>query len=704
MNAAALRPLFTALLASTVLAIPVASQVSHGGGPGGSYKGPGDTVPNGQPGGGSSSGGSNNPPSFGGPGDTAGGGGGAGGTTPPPLAPGVNTPPPGGGTGLLPPSEPTTPDAQPPVEDPTSWQLWWHYNRWEHLPIGRAEKMLARSSPEGFFLGRGQASEPTAPRASAVEITGIVRPALLEVLQEARRKELVVFALQALAKLREHPFAGDWNFDAAARRYLQDGNQDICEGALLALGIRGDAAWTSLLLGVLHDTEEGRKLLGRSKVGHRQRAFAAYAIALLADRVPDEIWRIEVHRRLASALPDERPEVQAAVLIAIGHCALPWKEASATGTSSTAPVTLAEQIRLVTEFLEDDDHAVVARSQAPQALALLAREAPEHLRVEAAVALQDQIGPHARASSEIRNGAVLALGAIGRAQVSPVDDAIRADLQRVVTGSGANRLTRYFALIALGQAGARPGTGDEPLAAAEPTRRFLLGQLSRSRGMQLAWTALALGLLEEGAVNRNELASLEVAAALRDVLGSSRNGDVAGAVALALGMMRDQDAAAPLMVMVERSGSPVLRGYAALALGMIGDRRALEPLRTCLFESANLPGSLQRVSIGLSLLGDTQASPALARLLVQASSPEVQASLAAALGWVRDPTPLPTLTERLIEHTNDLSRAWISVAVGRISDSAPRPWNASLGVGVNYDVALPTLRDVDSLQGVLDYP
>jgi len=695
------RSLATALVIA--LTAPLTLAQGHGpggdtGGVGGSYNGPGDTVPNSPtPDAPGPSGPVHNGPGGGGP---------SGGTGAPPIAgpvlPGAAPPPPGA-YGPLPPDEPTTPDSQPPVSDPTSWQLWWHYNRWDHLPAGRAEKLLARSSSEGFFLGRGQSNEPTAARATDGEITQVVRPALLAVLQEGGREELVKYALQALAKLRDHPADDEWNFNTAARRYLRDPNQSIAEGAILALGIRGDSSWTTALFGILGDTKEGRELVGRSKVGHRLRAFSAYAIALVADRVPEEMWRLEVHRKLAAALPDERPEVQAAILIAIGHCAMEWKPASETGSSSVGAVTLADQIRLVATFLEDEHMAVLARSQAAQALSLLARTAPPHLRADAALALQSQIGPHARASTEIKNGAVLALGGVGTAERTPLDDAIRDDLERVVTGPGADRLTRYFALIALGQIASRPGRGEEPLGAQEETRSFLLRQLGRSRGMQMAWTSLALGILEEGSVTRGGMASAETSTALRDALKQSRNGDVAGAVALALGMMRDLEAVPQLIETVETSGSPILRGYAALGLGMIGDRRALQPLRVALQGATNLPGSLQRVAIGLSLLGDAQASPVLANLLVRTSSPEVQASLAAALGWVRDPKPLPLLTERLAEDPNTLSRAWISVAVGRIADADARPWNASLSVGVNYDVALPTLHDPD-VHGVLDYP
>lgn len=682
-------------LASPLLAqTPGGHSGSHAGKPGGHYGGPGDTVPT-KPGGSP-----NAPPSAGGPGE-AGPGQPSG---PPMVAPSGPAPGslPGESWPSLPPDEPATPDSVPPVSDGASWQLWWHYNRWDYLPVGRAAELLARTGTEHFFLGRGVAPEMgTALRASDEEIGGLVQPALLEALSEGGQAELVVYALQALAKVRAGDAEAGLTFDAVARHYLQDKNQEIAEGALIALGVRGDAAWTAPLVGVLHDTEEGQKLVARSRVGSRQRAFAAYALALLAERNPDGAYRRELYPKLVSALADERPEVQAAVLAAIGHCALPPAPA---GAEAGAPLGLAEQIQAVAAFLADDKQAAVARGQAPYALGFLGRNAPEPLRVAAISALCAQLGPHSKAPTEVQNGAVIALGDLGCAQASAADLALRELLQRTVVGSGADRLTRYLALISLGRTGSRSGNGEDPFAGLDPTRNFLQGQVERSRGLELAWASLALGVLERGAQERGGLPAAASAQALRSALVSSRNADVAGGVALALGMLQDVEAVPTLLLLLTESGSPVVRGYSGLALGMIGAPQALKPLREALPGTATFPGSLQRVAMGLSLLGDAQAGAVLAAMLIKSASPEVDAAVAAALGWVKDPRPLPALVEHLREEESDLARAWVSVALGRIVDTAPRPWNAELMISANYDQSPDTLRDPQNGQGVLDYP
>lgn len=702
------------VLASLPLLATLPTAQGQPGGVGGTYTGPGDTVP--QPTG-DTGGPQTPPPTIGGPRDT-GLPGSTGQPSGPPLGGGIGRPgqPPPGMPLPIPPDEPTLPDARPPVSDRSSWQLWWHYNRWDHLPVGRAREMLSQSGAGAYFLGRGERLDaPQVLTASETDVRSLVLPALASALQGGGRQELVVYALHAQAKLRDYPVEGSegdgiWSFESAVQHYLQDGSQEIPEKALLALGIRGEPRHMVWLSDALADNAEGRRRLGRSRVGHRLRAFAAYGLGLMADRNPDAGFRARIYERLVFTLADDRPEVQAAAALSLGLCALPVRGPhAATGigqdASSSTAHALEDQVAILIEFLDDRDVSTLARSQVPGALAHLSSSAPEPLRISIAGALLRHIGPHATAPYEVRNGAVIALGSVGRAGTAEIDAEIRDALERLITGSGSNRSTRNLATISLAQSLRQPGVGEEPHAGVDGVRRFLLRQMNRSRGQSLAWNALALGILEEGSADRGAMPSADSAAALREELKRSRSGDVVGAVALALGMMRDIEAAPLLRERMEDSGSAVLRGYAALALGMIGDQDSLQAMRELLVASTNRPGSLQRVAIGLSLLGDVETGPMLSALLLKESTPEIQASIAAAMGWVKDPRPLRELCERLGDpEQNDLSRAWTAVAVGRICDPSDLPWNARLSVGINYDVALTTLVDPDARTGILDLP
>ncbi len=669
-----------------------------GGGVGGRYLGPGDTVPSGP----SSPG---QPPPSGPPAGSPGVGPAAGpsGAPPPvaPLGPPPGTPPPG----YEPPGEPATPSTAPPVDDPAAWQLWWHYNRWDYLPVEEAWRSGVESGGSDFFLGRG-AVRQSAPLglASALELEQHVRPALLEALRAGGRAELLVYSLQALARLPSANDPPEWNFEHAARTSLREESTEIVNGALLALGMSAERAWTGALVSVLHEGEEGRRLLGRTKVGPWQRAFAAYGLALLAAAEPDGRYRMELHRSLAPALADESPEVQAAVLAAIGHAALPWKRATPGETQAEGEITREQQIALVGGFLEDEEQPLEARAQAPYALGLLGAQAAEPARAAALEFLLAAANPRARAPGEIQAGAVLALGDLGRAGPEEIDARVRQELERRATRAGGERLARYLALVSLARCASRPGPGEEPLAALEPTRRFLLQQLEQSRGLALAWSALALAVLEQSVFQRGGMPAADTAHGLRAVLLADPGADAIGAVVLGLGLLRDAESAPLLLKLLAESGSAPVRGYAALALGMIADGEALAPMRSALASCQSAPGALQDVAIGLSLLGDPLASSTLSNMLLEARAPETQRSLASALGWIRDPRLLPLLSGAFQRESDELSRAWLAVALGRIASPSAKPWNAALMRSANYFGATATLTDPRSASGVLDYP
>jgi HEAT repeat protein len=137
---------------------------------------------------------------------------------------------------------------------------------------------------------------------------------------------------------------------------------------------------------------------------------------------------------------------------------------------------------------------------------------------------------------------------------------------------------------------------------------------------------------------------------------------------------------------------------------MIGDGEALVPMRKALASCQSAPGALQDVAIGLSLLGDPLASSTLSGMLLEASPPETQRSLASALGWGRDPRLLPLLSGAFQRESDDLSRAWLAVAIGRIAGLSAKPWNAALMRCTNYCGATATLTNPRSATGVLDYP
>ena len=236
-------------------------------------------------------------------------------------------------------------------------------------------------------------------------------------------------------------------------------------------------------------------------------------------------------------------------------------------------------------------------------------------------------------------------------------------------------------------------------------RKRLRRQLSRERGESLCWNALAAGLLEENCADRGEVPSPDIAQALRKALDKNRSPEVVGAVAVALGLLRDQEAQDVLFARMQETGEARVRGYCTLALGMIGARKNIGPIRQVLDASTHQPFALQQAAIALSLLGDQETGERLFDLLENTSAPEVQASIASAMGWIKDPRPLGRLCERLQKDgVNDAARAWTGVAIGRICDTDEWPWVGRASVGVNYDVQLATLIEPVVQTGLLDLP
>ena len=617
------------------------------------------------------------------------------------LPPGVEGLP-GSPTSTIPPISPTS---RPRTDTLNSWQTWWHYNRWAHLEV--AGSLIAETDSGGFFLGQGEKSQPaTLLRATRNQVRDVVQPALAQALRRGGQAELEIFTVQALAKVRDIPFRqGQPDFDNVVLPLLKSGNQSVAEKAVLALGIRGESHAFPWLAAILSDTPEGRDLVGRSLVNDRLRTFAAYGLGLLGERTRDHKVLVGIYDALMEALPLEREEVQIACLLSLGLTPMPTGDVFIEGGELFAGKTRIDQVLAILAFLEDRSQSFLARSQAPNALARLSADASDSLRGRVAYALLVAAGALSDEPRELQDAAVIALGQIGRSGSEPLDQEIRGQLERIAFRSSAERSTRFLATIALAEASARRGSGENPYAGLASSRRAFLRNLQRSRGETLSWTALALGVLESDARARGEVASPESGKALRNLMEKARSTEVGGAIALALGMIRDQEAVELLQARMLETGDSYLRGYCALALGMIGSPFATATVRRVLTEGTEQPPVIENAAIGLALLGDQETGKQLFGILERTSNPKVQASVASAMGWIKDPRALGDLCKLLGDvRRSDTARAWTAVAIGRICDDDRWPWVGRMSVNVQYDVAVPTLLEPTFETGLLDLP
>src|SRR5881628_273675 len=111
---------------------------------GGTYRGPGDTVP---PAGGGGGGGGTTPTGPGPSGPSTGGP--AGPSTPSPAGPGAST----GGAGARPAGPSTGPGGG--GADLTTWEFWWGFNKDQYLNLKAAIYSGPITGSDDFFLGQG---------------------------------------------------------------------------------------------------------------------------------------------------------------------------------------------------------------------------------------------------------------------------------------------------------------------------------------------------------------------------------------------------------------------------------------------------------------------------------------------------------------------------------------------------------------------
>ena len=177
----------TFLTMLAVFGLCVAPVFSHGG----TYRGPGDTVPPG--GGGSGGGGGPATPGPGAPGNPAGG------TSP--LTPGPRGPGTPGGGGPF--AGPVTGGGAGSRVDLAGWSFWWEFNKDPYLSL--KDKIYSHgpdTGSDGWFLGSGEKDQGRdISKPSGAEIRESIVPVLVKTLGEETNNDIITGCLMALAKI-----------------------------------------------------------------------------------------------------------------------------------------------------------------------------------------------------------------------------------------------------------------------------------------------------------------------------------------------------------------------------------------------------------------------------------------------------------------------------------------------------------------------
>lgn len=670
---------------------------------GGTYRGPGDTVP---PGGGGGGGGAG--PATGAPAGPATGGPG-GPTTGGPAVPGGGPATGGGGNNAA----PVTGGSGPAV-DLEYWSFWWEFNKEPFLNLRAAIDAGGSTTGSGdFFLGTGQADQAKdGMRPDDAQIRGTIVPALLDALDTETNPDIVTGSLIALAKIGEATGeSGENSFEQRISDFLSNSSQEISETAALALGILASDSSIDLLEALVLDTKDGQKAVGSTEVDARTRAFAAYGLGLLGNRTADMDLRRRINSIIVENLEaaEQLPRIDLAVGMVISMGLTPLDPAAPRAEDDATPydptTSRQGQIDYLLAFMADPDLNYMARAHVPTAVARLLEGMPEETgyREKVAQSLMDLLDPRSenrKQQDEIKWSAALALGLIGDCDSDALDEEIRKCL--IEDASKQQRQGQFFAKIAMAKVAANSGSGADVDKGREALIDALTTSLLRGTGGSEHWSAIALGVYGWMMNESDQVPSALISTALRDELKKSKSAQNISALAIANGLFGEKAAKQELLEKLDMVREPVDQGYVALGLGLLDDRSAIEPINRVLEEATYKPDLLKQAAIALGLLGDKNTVDTLIEMLYTANSLAAQASLASALGFIGDKRSVQPLVELLQDSSRTATaRGFAAVALGIVADKEDLPWNTKIAVDLNYRATTNTLNTQDG-RGVLN--
>jgi HEAT repeat protein len=677
-------------------------------GHGGTYRGPGDTVP---PGGG-------------------GGGGGGGPATPGPGGPaapgpaGPNTPGPAGpaapGQGPGGPKSPVTGGGGSTGPDLTVWQFWWGFNRDPYLNLkSKIHDVGSLTGSDDFFLGHGQKSNTKdSLKPSEETIRQEIVPALLAAIDGETNNDIVTACLVALAKIGDEKNEdGESAFEEVIKGRLTDSVQEVRETAAGALGILANTSSIDLLEMLAQDTAEGRRETGdEAGISYRTRAFATFGLGLIGHRTED----LEVRKRIVTTLhsiledSEDHPtrDIRVAALISLGLVPIdpiqvPLKPESELEKGEepyelgTEPARSREdQLQYLINFYSNPKKHYLIKAHAPRAIARLLDGASADLRENAAEALLANCGKRAKGQKELRQSAVLALGQIGDLDEDDIDKKIRQALYDSM--GDADLQVKNFSTIAIAQLAGNPTENDTEKGLKE-IRRHLMTALVKGKSRVKPWAALAIGVMEEKRDSLGEAMSSDTLQALRTQLDKEGNPADAGAYAIAVGICQDQESKAILLKKLDKFSDDEARGHMTIGLGLMNANDAIEPIQEIVAKSKYRSALLKSSAISLGLLGDKQVVPQLLDMLKnEGRSLATQAAIASALGFIGDTRSVNPLVEMLGNaDLTDKARAFAGVALGIVADKEDLPWNSKISIDINYRANTTTLTGGDGT-GLLD--
>ncbi len=692
-------------------------------GHGGTYRGPGDTVPPGGGGGGGGAGPSSPGPS--GPSSP----GPSGPSSPGPGAPASPGGTPAGGGGPAAPKSRAGAQAGP---DLSIWDFWWGFNKEPYLNLRQKIRSGgAITGSDDFYLGRGQQDQAKDTlRPSEAAIRGTVVPALLEALEKETANDILTGAMIALAKIGDVASEdGKSQFVDVISKFLLSGSQEVSETAAVALGILADERSMPLLVSLMKDEADGRKAVGGKDVPWRTRSFAAYGLGLIGYRTKSNTVRQDIAEHLIDILeaPDfSQRDIKVGALNALGLVPIDWTPSEGEveeKSNRRHVVSRTALIQYIADYMDPEKERAnsktrqwFTRTHGPIALGRLLEgevappEAEQSYRY-AVETLLNMAGEHSKETVETQWSAVIGMGMIANSSKATgkedwqgkLNEQMLNRLLEIATKS-AHDQSEFFALIALAQAGGRPGSGEQGTAMEVSVQKDLLKLQSTAKGQKQPWSGLALGVFGRQLQDNGRPFENALRNQLVEQFKSEKSPELVGAYAIALGLIKFQEARDLLIkrFTTEFGGNDEARGYIAVGLGLMEAREAIDPIKSVVKESKYRPELMKQAAIGLGLLGDKSVVEDLIDMLKTARGLSSQSAIASALGTIGDARSVDPLVAFLKDKQyTETARGFAAVALGIVCDKEDLPWNAKIAINANYRANVVTLTG-DGGTGILD--
>lgn len=569
--------------------------------------------------------------------------------------------------------------------DVTRWQVWWELNKDAYL---RAPRL---------------AVDPRSPQSARDAIPlkvkiDVIVPALKKALDSTSNQHLTSACLIALGKIGiDLP---TFKLLEECKKRLRRGNQEIREVAALAMGISKRPEAIPILAALLQDTTAGRRMMGRESVGFRTRTFSAYGLGLIARGNNDVKVKTRVLEALEPLLRDKNMRKRDILIGVLNGFRL----------IDPRPSQGASHRRLLWKCLQTlEDYqmqrfgksreAIQAHAATAMGRLLGRRTTADHTRVKGL--FEEMIRNRRRRHQTFYQSSAIALGQMLLPPEEYPDDGKPLVTLHKQYDKSRDKLTRYFALISMGQIGGQ--TNFEKLVKA-----FKHGKTD-----QKGWAAIGLGLLafhtpktKAGTPQKTGVVSMgdRVGKLLLKPLWNTANRDVRAAISLALGLCDYKPAAAELRRMLKRYRKvEEFAGYICIGLALMDDKASGKLINEVMGESSRRPLLMAQAAMALAKLRHPGAGMTLRNALRNSSSRRTLtlAATSMAMGYLADPDNVQPMVNTLLNKGNNkLVRAFAAVALGSMAENDPLTWSAWIAMNMNYTSTVETLTNGSS--GILD--